>query len=84
MPIYEYACKSCDHSFEQVRKIAERNEPCLERCPECGKLDVSQKIGAVTLGDAHRMGVTKPAAGFNEVLRNISAVSPGNSMNIRD
>lgn len=33
MPTYEYACRSCDHRFEQWQKMTD--DP-LEICPECG------------------------------------------------
>ena len=34
MPIYEYACVSCEHQFETIQRISE--DP-LKDCPECGK-----------------------------------------------
>lgn len=34
MPIYEYQCKSCRYTFEQVQKITD--EP-VKKCPKCKK-----------------------------------------------
>ena len=34
MPIYEYACKSCGHRFEQKQSF--HDEP-VAVCPECGE-----------------------------------------------
>lgn len=34
MPIYEYHCKSCKKTFEEVQKISD--DPLTE-CPSCGK-----------------------------------------------
>ena len=34
MPIYEYACRSCEHQFETIQKAT---EPALTDCPECGE-----------------------------------------------
>ncbi|MBI2891502.1 MAG: zinc ribbon domain-containing protein [Nitrospirae bacterium] len=34
MPIYEYSCSSCRHTFEKVQKIT---APGSARCPKCGK-----------------------------------------------
>ncbi|CAL7960432.1 CxxC_CXXC_SSSS domain-containing protein [Gammaproteobacteria bacterium] len=34
MPIYEYKCQSCGHSFEQLQKATDE---LLCTCPECGK-----------------------------------------------
>ena len=33
MPIYEYACTSCDHDFELLRPMSRMDEPTP--CPEC-------------------------------------------------
>lgn len=34
MPIYEYKCQKCSHSFEQLQKVTDK--PLLT-CPECRK-----------------------------------------------
>jgi putative FmdB family regulatory protein len=34
MPIYEYKCQNCSHSFEQLQKATDK---LLSTCPECGK-----------------------------------------------
>ena len=34
MPIYEYACKVCDHTLDALQKMSD--DPLLE-CPECGE-----------------------------------------------
>jgi putative FmdB family regulatory protein len=85
MPAYDYKCSECSEEWEQNYKMDDRNIPLGEPCPKCGATDcVTQKIGSGGIGDAIRMGLTKPPAGFNEVLRNISKVSPNNTMKIRD
>jgi putative FmdB family regulatory protein len=33
VPTYQYACKDCDHHFEQVQAFS---EPSLTVCPSCG------------------------------------------------
>jgi putative FmdB family regulatory protein len=33
MPIYEYQCAACGHTFDTLQKIG---EAMLTRCPECG------------------------------------------------
>jgi putative FmdB family regulatory protein len=33
MPMYEYACESCGHHFEKIRKFS---DPPLNECPKCG------------------------------------------------
>ena len=34
MPIYEYACASCEHQFETIQRASEER---LRDCPECGE-----------------------------------------------
>lgn len=34
MPIYEYQCVSCGHTFEQIQKISEKP---VAQCPKCKK-----------------------------------------------
>jgi len=37
MPIYEYRCKACGHTFEAIQKLDDRPR---SKCPECsGKLE---------------------------------------------
>lgn len=43
MPIYGYACKSCDHSFDALQKIS---EPRLVECPECGEESLQKQLSA--------------------------------------
>lgn len=44
MPIYEYACRSCEHEFETLQKISEA--PLLD-CPSCGEAELRKKVSAV-------------------------------------
>jgi putative FmdB family regulatory protein len=39
VPIYEYACTSCSHEFEQLQKVSDAAPPC----PECGE-DVRKRV----------------------------------------
>jgi len=43
MPTYEYACKECEHQFEQFQSITARP---IRKCPECGKMKLQRLIGA--------------------------------------
>ena len=43
MPIYEYACASCDHHLEALQKISE--DP-LVFCPECGEESLRKMVSA--------------------------------------
>ena len=43
MPIYEYACRACDHAFETMQKASESP---LEDCPECGEPQLKKLLSA--------------------------------------
>ena len=43
MPIYEYACKICDHTLDALQKMDE--EP-LVFCPSCGEAGLKKLISA--------------------------------------
>ena len=43
MPIYEYACRSCEHQFETIQKAS---EPVLTDCPECGEGSLRKLLSA--------------------------------------
>ena len=43
MPIYEYACKSCEHSLDALQKMSDES---LVDCPECGKPDLKRLLSA--------------------------------------
>ena len=41
MPIYEYACVSCEHQFETIQRVGE--DP-LKDCPDCGKAELKKLV----------------------------------------
>ena len=43
MPIYEYACKSCEHRFDALQKMS---DPKLVDCPECGEASLRKLLSA--------------------------------------
>lgn len=43
MPIYEYACKKCQHTLDALQKM--NDEPLLE-CPACGEAQLRRLISA--------------------------------------
>ena len=43
MPIYEYACRSCEHQFESIQKASEQP---LQDCPECGEPTLKKLLSA--------------------------------------
>jgi putative FmdB family regulatory protein len=66
MPTYTYACKQCDHRFDQRQSFT---DPALTVCPKCaGNLrKVLNSVGVVFKGSGFyrtdsRAGVTGPAS----------------------
>ncbi len=43
MPIYGYACKSCEHTFDVLQKM---NDPVLVNCPDCGTANLRKQLSA--------------------------------------
>ena len=43
MPIYEYACRSCEHQFESIQKASEQP---LQDCPACGEPTLKKLLSA--------------------------------------
>lgn len=41
MPIYEYQCKKCGHTFEQLQKVFEKPS---RTCPKCKKQGLTKLI----------------------------------------
>lgn len=42
MPLYEYRCTKCSHTFEKIQKFS---DPLVSECPKCGAA-VEQVISA--------------------------------------
>jgi putative FmdB family regulatory protein len=43
MPIYEYGCTNCEHTFDTLQKIS---DPPLTDCPECGQAALRRLVSA--------------------------------------
>ena len=56
MPLYDYQCALCEHTFEEFKSISNRNIPESMPCPKCGKIGVNLSIGAPLVVDPFRMG----------------------------
>ena len=59
MPTYQYACKECDHAFEQVQSFSEDS---LSQCPRCdGRLrKVFNAVGVVFKGSGFYRTDSRP------------------------
>ncbi len=43
MPIFDYRCGKCGHSFDALQKL---DEPALKKCPECGRNALEKLVTA--------------------------------------
>ena len=50
MPLYEYHCTPCDHSFETLIRTAAD----LARCPQCGGLKVAKQLSVPSASHSGR------------------------------
>jgi putative FmdB family regulatory protein len=70
MPKYQYQCKSCEYTFEEYYKMDDRKIPEENPCPECGKMEMRQVIGAPKI--VHERGTNlKVDNGFREVISKV-------------
>ena len=60
MPIYEYQCKACCHSFEELTLSSNDPPP---KCPECGCDDVEKLMSA---GSVRANGIASGSGGFSQ------------------
>jgi len=73
MPIYEYHCESCEHSFELLSRVDNMNKPIKKPCPECGKKKVKKSvISKVVTGADATLTLEKMCPGFTKKMETIS------------
>lgn len=80
MPIYDYACKNCDHQFTETYKIVDRDKPTKIKCSECGKKKITQLLNSPMIVDPVRLGIIKPSSQFTDVLTQIHESTPGSKL----
>lgn len=82
MPLYEFQCAECGHTFEKLKPIRDMKVPESEPCPNCTTIgSVDQKVFTAQIwADASRMGIKRPDDGFREVLARVAEKAPGNNI----
>src|SRR3954466_7000623 len=48
VPIYEYACKACNHQFEQLVRTMNGSEKM--KCPQCGSTQTARALSVFAVG----------------------------------
>jgi len=76
MPLYDFECEKCSHTFEEFQRIANMDVPLNRPCPSCNKSgQIIRIVGGTPLGDLARLestkGRLKPTSDFTEVMTRI-------------
>lgn len=73
MPLYEYKCSECEHIFDRILKMDDRDIPNQEPCPDCKKEGtVDRHITTAPLLAYGPIDFRKKVPdGFKDVLRDI-------------
>lgn len=75
MPTYAYQCSACEHVEEKRMKIAERNDPIKEPCPECGCTEERKMLlGAPRVVSGVSVTDKRPD-GWRDVLKKVHGAS---------
>lgn len=45
MPMYDYQCSKCQHTFEEMLTYEKRDNPTKEPCPKCGANEINKIVG---------------------------------------
>lgn len=81
MPLYDYQCTACNHTFTEKRMIADRKQPEGDPCPSCQSHTVQLIIGTPGVGDPVRLGIRRNDDGFREVLSKIHSANYKSNLN---
>lgn len=75
MPTYTRHCLECDHVFDKMLKMAEKDTASVE-CPYCGALDGSWMVTACHTSMESARFTNKKDTGFHEVISKIKERNP--------
>jgi putative FmdB family regulatory protein len=61
MPLYEFVCQGCGHTFETLVSFSQADQP--QRCPKCAGRDSKRKLSsfAVSGGSGSKVASGPPA-----------------------
>lgn len=75
MPIYDYVCRNCSHTFEEILSYADRLSPESETCKKCGsKNTINIRLSINKPIDPYRLGLKQPTTLFKERLAHIKKI----------
>lgn len=76
MPTYDYKCSNskCNHAFEMLLSIDERDAPCRVKCPKCNVRGIQRDWITAPLGG--RDATVAPGADFNRMMEKLQKGVP--------
>lgn len=73
MPLYEFQCEKCNHTFDEVLKMDDRDTPTKNPCPICKeeKCVISVLSAPAVVSPFSIDGLKKPKSDFKERMAQI-------------
>ena len=71
MPNYGFICNGCNHTFDMLLSISDRDNPLKENCPSCGQKKVNKDYGSMkqSLSSDHNLNPNTATGGkWNELM----------------
>ena len=77
MPIYEYRCEKCQHVFDEVLSVSNRDNPLSEPCPQCSEKSVKKLVSATRMGvDMNVTPDKKPGGDWSSLMEKVKNNTP--------
>jgi putative FmdB family regulatory protein len=63
MPMYEFKCDKCNHTFEELLTTYELKKE-MPKCPECGSKKTKKQVSKISSNDSGYGGCGPVRGGF--------------------
>lgn len=70
MPLYNYACRSCDTEFSETYSMDDRKIPTEAPCSECGG-EIFQKLGTPGFISDSKSMHTRAGSEWQDILKKV-------------
>ena len=71
MPVYGFICNKCQHQFDELLSMGEREKPLSKPCPKCKKKSISRSFDGFSqsIGSDSTLTPNKVTGGqWNELM----------------
>lgn len=77
MPMYEFKCSKCDHTWEEMLPMGKREEPLKSKCAGCGKKGGITQVLGCNIGDPFIYSKNSgPSSSFKDVMSEMAKAHP--------